>query len=164
MKNIIRLIAMLMLGMILFTSCAAFPGLEDKEEEEGEPVFAYRPDLQWIPEGGMRFASPGDKIRFEVKLVEDESARYPVEVYVDGVEKDHYIPEAYLQKLGWEALPADAWKYVSDGVEGRTYYAATADEIFAFSVVDMLVACDDEGEVDYDNLQVYVLQLEQETE
>ena len=32
MKNIIRLIAMLMLGMILFTSCAAFPGFEEQED------------------------------------------------------------------------------------------------------------------------------------
>ncbi|MBO5778616.1 MAG: hypothetical protein J6R82_03510 [Clostridia bacterium] len=161
MKNTIRLIAMLILSVILFTSCSAFLDLE--EEETKEPVFAYRPDLEWLPEGGGRVASPFEKIRFEIRLVEDESALYPVEVYVDGVEKDHYIPEAYLEQLGWEELPEDAWKYICDGVEGRKYYAATAEKIYDFSVVDMLVACD-VGDFDYSEVQVYVLQLEQETE
>ncbi len=162
MKNVIRLLAMLILGVILFTSCSAFSDLE--KEDTKEPVFAYRPDLEWIPEGGGRFASNGKMIRYEVRLVEDESALYPVEVYVEGLGDGHYIPEAYLEELGWEVLSEDAWKHIRGGVEGRKYYAATADEIYnGFSVVDMLVASDVD-DYDFDDVQVYVLQLEQKAE
>ena len=109
----------------------------------------------------MRFASTREKIRFEIKMVENESALYPVEIYVKGVEgEDAYIPAAYVESLGWEKLPADAWKHISGGVEGRQYYAATADQIFGYSLVDMMLTFTD-IEYSYADLQVYILQLEQ---
>ncbi len=167
MKKIWKSAVLLLLCGVCLSACAVLPQslsqIED-EQKDKEAVFAYRPDLEWIPEGGMRFVSAQEKIRFEVKLVEDESALYPVEIYVEGVEgEEAYIPAAYVESLGWEKLPADAWQHISGGVEGKQYYAATADQIFGYSLTDMLLACKD-ADFTYADLQVHILQLEQPTQ
>lgn len=157
MKRILPL-SITLAALLLLSSCAAPDGDSANTTSAAttttttaattttEPENTYRPDLRWGKAMYLDTCSTPVNHTQEINLPSVGSEKIPCTIIVtirsesDGDEKNYqsFEPIEYLNSLGWETLPEDAWDYVNPVYNRTIIFVSPTTEAFAGFHMDEL--------------------------